>query len=64
MWVPSLGLEDPPEEEMATHSQYSCPEKSHGQRRLAGYYENWIRVIHKKIMQKLEKHMNSHITSV
>ena len=26
MWVPSLGQEDPLEEEMATHSGYSCLE--------------------------------------
>ena len=38
MWVPSLGWEDPLEEEMVTHS-YSLflPGKSHGQRSLASY---------------------------
>ena len=34
--VPSLGLEDPLEEEMATHSSI-LPGKSHGQRSLVGY---------------------------
>ena len=34
--VLSLGREDPLEEEMATHLQYSS-EKFHGQRSLAGY---------------------------
>ena len=32
----SLSQEDPLEEEMATHSR-TLPEKSHGQRSLAGY---------------------------
>ena len=36
-WVLSLGLEDPLEETMGTHSQYSCLENSHGQRNLASY---------------------------
>ena len=36
MWVRSLGQEDPLEEKMATHSIF-LPEKSHGQRNLAGY---------------------------
>ena len=35
-WVGSLGLEDPLEEEMATHSSI-LPGKSHGQRSLVGY---------------------------
>jgi len=35
IWVRSLGWENPLEEEMATYS--STLEKSHGQRRLAGY---------------------------
>ena len=35
MQVQSLGWEDPLEEGMTTHS--SIPEKSHGQRSLAGY---------------------------
>ena len=35
--VRSLGGEDPPEEEMANHFQYSCLENCHGQRSLAGY---------------------------
>ena len=36
--VQSLGGEDALEKEMATHSiQYSCLEKSHEQRSLAGY---------------------------
>ena len=34
--VQFLGQEDPLEEEMATHSIF-LPEKSHGQRSLAGY---------------------------
>ena len=29
--------EDPPEEEMATHSRIFLPGKSHGRRRLVGY---------------------------
>ena len=33
----SLGLEDLLEEEMATHSSYSCWENPHGQRSLEGY---------------------------
>ena len=38
MQVQSLGWEGPLEKEMATHSiQYSCLEKSHEQRSLAGY---------------------------
>ena len=39
MWVPSLGQEDPPEEEMATHSSilaWRIP-WTRGQRSLAGY---------------------------
>ena len=36
MWVPSLGLEDPLEEEMATHSS-NLPGKFHRERSLAGY---------------------------
>ena len=36
MWVPSLGQEDPLEEEMATHSVF-LPGKSHGWRTLAGH---------------------------
>ena len=36
MWVGSQGLEDPLEEEMATHSGI-LPGKSRGQRSLAGY---------------------------
>ena len=36
MWVPSLGRQDFLEEEMATHSSI-LPEKSHGQKSLAGY---------------------------
>ena len=35
-WVQSLGQEDPLEEEMATPSNI-FPEKSHGERSLAGY---------------------------
>ena len=35
-WVRSLGLEDPLEKEMATHSSILAW-KSHGQRNLAGY---------------------------
>ena len=35
-WVQSLGREDPLEKEVATHSVF-LPEKSHGQRSLAGY---------------------------
>ena len=35
--VPSLGQDDPLEEEMATHSSQFLPGKSHGQRKLAGY---------------------------
>ena len=35
--VPSLGGEDPLEEEMATHSSQFLPGKSHGQRKLVGY---------------------------
>ena len=35
--VPSLGREDPLEEEMATHSSILARKKSHGQRSLAGY---------------------------
>ena len=47
VWVRSLGQEDPPEEEMATH--FSCPEKFYGQRSLAGYIvpevaKSWTRV--------------------
>ena len=34
--VPSLGQEDPLEEEMATHSPF-LPRVSHGQRSLVGY---------------------------
>ena len=34
--IPSLGLEDPLEEEMATHFVF-LPGKSHGQRSLVGY---------------------------
>ena len=37
IWVPSLGQEDPLEEEMATHSTILAWEKSHGQKSLAGY---------------------------
>ena len=36
-WVRSLGWEDPLEEGMATHSEYSCLENLHGQRSLVGY---------------------------
>ena len=36
-WVQSLGVEDPLEEGMATHSQYSCLENPHGEKSLAGY---------------------------
>ena len=36
MWVRPLGGEDPPEEEMATHSSI-LPGESHGQRSLVGY---------------------------
>ena len=36
-WVQSLGWEDPLEEGMATHSQYSCLENPHGQRSLVGF---------------------------
>ena len=35
-WVRSLGLEDPPEEGMATHSNI-LPWRIHGQRSLVGY---------------------------
>ena len=35
-WVQSLGREDPPEEEMATHS-VSLPGEPHGQRSLVRY---------------------------
>ena len=35
-WVPSLGEEEPLEEEMATHSVFLLG-KSHGQRSLVGY---------------------------
>ena len=35
-WVQSLGLEDPPGEEMTTQSVF-LPGKSHGQRSLVGY---------------------------
>ena len=35
MWVPSLGLEDPLEEEMPTHSSI-LPRECHGQRGLEG----------------------------
>ena len=34
--VQSLGLEDPLEKDLATHSVF-LPEESHGQRSLAGY---------------------------
>ena len=34
-WVQSLGVEDPLEEGMATHSQYSCLENPHGEKSLA-----------------------------
>ena len=36
MWVQSLGQEDPPEKEKATHSSI-LPGESHGQRSLVGY---------------------------
>ena len=36
-WVQSLGVEDPLEEGMATHSQYSCLENPHGEKSLVGY---------------------------
>ena len=36
MQVPSLGQEDPPEKEMATHPVF-LPGKSHGWRGLVGY---------------------------
>ena len=36
-WVGSLGLEDPLEEGMATHSTHFCLENPHGQRSLVGY---------------------------
>ena len=36
MWVRSLGQENPLEKKMATRSMF-LPEKSHGQRSLAGY---------------------------
>ena len=36
-WVQSLGRKDPLEKEMANSFQYSCLEKSHGQRSLAGH---------------------------
>jgi len=35
-WIQSLGQEDPPEEEMATHSSILA-EESHRQRSLVGY---------------------------
>ena len=35
MWVLSLGWEDPPEEEMATHPVF-LPKKSRGQRSMVG----------------------------
>ena len=35
--VGSLGRDDPLEKKMAYLLQYSCMEKSHGQRSLAGY---------------------------
>ena len=35
-WVPSLGWEDPLEEEMAAHSVF-LPGESHGWRSLVGY---------------------------
>ena len=37
MQVQSQGLEDPLEEEMATHSPALLPRESHGQRSLAGH---------------------------
>ena len=37
MWVQPLGREDPLEEGIATHSEYSCLENPHGRRSLAGY---------------------------
>ena len=43
-WVPSLGQEDPLEEEMATHSSIPAWE-IHGQRSLAGYSHR-VRVGH------------------
>ena len=36
-WVPSLGQEDPLGGENGNPLQYSCLEKSHGQRSLMGY---------------------------
>ena len=36
-WVQFQGQEDPPEKEMATHSQYSWLENPHAQRSLGGY---------------------------
>ena len=36
-WVQSLGWEDPPEEEMATHSSILALKNPHGQRSLVGY---------------------------
>ena len=36
-WVLSLGGEDPLENGMTTHSQYSGLENPHGQRSLGGY---------------------------
>ena len=36
-WVQSLGWEDALEEENGTSLQYSCLQKSHGQKSLAGY---------------------------
>ena len=40
IWVQSLGLEDPLEEEMAAHSRF-LPGESRGQRSLEGY-SPWV----------------------
>ena len=37
MWVPSLGWEDPLEEEMATYSRILAWKRIHGHMSLAGY---------------------------
>ena len=55
----SLGLEDLLEEEMATHSSYSCPENPHGQRSLEGYSPWGCRGLGITKHLRLQKHTKS-----
>ena len=57
--LPSLGLEDPLEEEIGNPVQHSCLKKSRGQRSLVGYSPKGCR--ESDMTERLSMHTNAYI---